>query len=90
MGAEGGRGGAGPASIELLNQLTKWHQLAQVNPAQQRHFQVVSRVHRAAYVELRLRQHVEGAHQILAGEPRGKSDDALALPIGSYLGIGGA
>ena len=58
-----------------------------MNPAQQRQLEVIARLGRGADIELRLRQHVEGAHQVLVREPRRQRLDPIALGLGGDLRI---
>jgi hypothetical protein len=58
-----------------------------VDPAQQRHFQVIARLGRGPDVDLGLREDLEGAHEILARKLRGEGQQPLAFAVSGNLGI---
>ena len=75
------------ACLQLLNQVRQRHELPQVDPPQQRHLEVISRLQRRADVELRLGEHVERAHQILgARTARRAPAGARARPSAAISG----
>ena len=59
-----------------------------MNPPKQRHLEVVTRIRAAANLVLRLRQHLEGTHQILDRKLRRQRREALAFAFRGKLGIG--
>ena len=81
--------GFAPRALHLLNQITEWNELPQMDPAQQRHLEVKAGLHRAADVELRLREDVERPHQIFAGKLFGQRQQRLAFRLRRDLRIGG-
>ena len=90
--------GRGPAACvhrpdpvcHAAEQFGERHQLAHVNPAQQRHLEVISGLRRDTHVGLGFREDIERAQQILARETRDERRDPLALRFGGNLRIGEA
>ena len=82
-----GRGTDASALFQPLNDVGQRHQPAQVDPPEERQLEMIARLRRAADVVVGLRQHVEGAHQILAREEARERADPLALALGGDLGI---
>ena len=70
-------------SAQLLHQLRQRHELADVHPTQQRHLEVIARMGRGADVGFGFRQHVKGAHQVLARKPLRECGEPLCSPSAS-------
>ena len=70
------------APAHLLHQLRERHQLPQVHPPQQHHFEVIARLRGVPDVQLGLREQIEGAHEIFAREAHGQLGEPLTLVIG--------
>ena len=68
-------------------QVRQGHELPQVNPAKERHLEVVARLHRRADVDFGFRQDLERAHQILCRELRRQRAEPLALAVGRNFRI---
>ena len=86
-----GRGDRGPrhglTGTGLLQQLFDGNQLALMNPAQQRHLEVVPRLRGRADVVLGAREQVERAEQILAREAASEFEQTLAFTLAGNLGV---
>ena len=72
---------------DSCQQLRQRHQLAQMIPSQQRHLEVIPRLHRGANVELGLRQKIERPEQIFARETLRQRFQAIAIAFRSDLRI---
>ena len=70
-----------------MDQIRKRDELPQVDPAEQRHLEVIARLHRCADIDFGLRQHLEGAHQILGRELRRERAQSLAFAVSSDFGV---
>ena len=78
------------AAIEARDDVFDRQQLAQMNPAQQQHLEVVARLRRFPDLPVRTRQQIESSQQIFTREARRERDETLALALRGNLGIGGA
>ena len=79
-----------PALLDRVDQLGDRHELAQVDPAQQRHFEVIARLRREAQIGFQLRDQIERAQQILARERGGQRAQPRAVAFDREFRIGGA
>ena len=71
----------GGSALRSAQQLRQRHELAHVNPAQQRHLEVIPGLRRSADVELGFRQHIERAQQIFAREARHEPLQPISLAL---------
>ena len=77
-------------SANAAEQFGERHQLAHVDPAQQRHLEVISRLRGDPHVGLGFREDIERAQQILARETRHERRHPIALRFGGNFRIGDA
>ncbi len=83
-----GRAASGAFFSTAVDQLGDRHEPAQMDPAQQRHFEVIARLRRGAQIRFQLRDQIERAQQIFARERGGQRVEARAIAVDRVFRIG--